>query len=186
MANSDIKTVKPTADAVRRDVEDAAESVGDYARNKADELKSEGSRLLQEGKEKATRLASDAYESAKSEADSRVHEARGSAADEVDDFASGLRKAASTTRDGSIQAQAFGQLADIVADFSDNIRDKDLSQIASDVAGYARQRPLLFLGAAALAGFAITRFAKASAGPAHRSDGSHADHSGATMSRGHV
>ncbi|WP_028749096.1 hypothetical protein [Rhizobium mesoamericanum] len=47
---------------------------------------------------------------------------------------------------------------------SEQIKDQDLGQVARTAENYGRQQPLAFLGMAALAGFAASRFLMASAG----------------------
>ena len=50
---------------------------------------------------------------------------------------------------------------------SDQIRDKDLGQIVQMVSKVARENPMMFLGGAALLGFAASRYAKASGNGGH-------------------
>ncbi|CCM78135.1 hypothetical protein [Rhizobium mesoamericanum] len=47
---------------------------------------------------------------------------------------------------------------------SEQIKDQDVGQVARTAENYGRQQPLAFLGMAALAGFAASRFLMASAG----------------------
>ncbi len=96
---------------------------------------------------------------------SQAEAAKSAAADEVSGVASALRKAAEDMRKGSPQERTFGQIAEGIADVSDAMREKDLSTMVQDVSAFARKNPMVFLGGAALIGFAATRFAKAS-GPA--------------------
>ena len=121
----------------------------------------------------AKRTASDLANHAKSAAGSAVQEAaqtaktqanvaKSSVADEMSCVASALRTAANEMRNGSPQELTFGQIAEGLADASDAVRDKDLSTMVQDVTVFARKNPLVFLGGAALIGFAATRFAKAS------------------------
>tara|TARA_R110002110_G_scaffold13092_2_gene62735 strand:+ start:1968 stop:2420 length:453 start_codon:yes stop_codon:yes gene_type:complete len=89
-------------------------------------------------------------------------DAKGAAADEVKGVASALRTAADELRSGSPQERTFSQLADGLADASDSMRDKDLGEMVGAVTDFAKRNPFVFLGGAALVGFAATRFAKAS------------------------
>ena len=73
-----------------------------------------------------------------------------------------LRRAADELRGGSPQERTFGQMADALADVSDNVRGKDFGEMAGDMSDFARRNPLAFLGGAALLGFAGTRLARAS------------------------
>jgi len=50
-----------------------------------------------------------------------------------------------------------------VRGFSDDIKDRDLSQVARIAEDFGRKQPLAFLGLAAMAGLAASRFLKASA-----------------------
>ncbi len=106
--------------------------------------------------------ARDVADTVASEAASYADRARTGAAEEVKGVASALRTAADELRSGSPQERTFSQIADGLADASDAMRDKDLGEIVSSLNGFARRNPLIFLGGAALVGFAATRFAKAS------------------------
>ena len=126
-------------------------------------LKDEARAATADLKESARETASDAAGAVRSEATRRVEGAKSGVADEVSDVASALRKAADDMRGGSPQERTFGQIAGGLADLSDEIRGKDLGEMANQVGSFAKRNPLLFLGGAALAGFAATRFASASA-----------------------
>ena len=106
--------------------------------------------------------ARDAADTIASEAESYADQAKGAAADEVGGVASALRTAADDLRSGSPQERTFGQIADTLADASDAIRDKDLGEIMGSLNGFARKNPVIFMGTAALVGFAATRFVEAS------------------------
>lgn len=124
-------------------------------------------------KEKAKAAASTASEDVKSraqgvadtattEAAKYADQAKGAAADELKGVASALRTAADEMRSGSPQERTFSQIADSLADASDSMRDKDLGEMVGAVTDFAKRNPAIFLGSAALIGFAATRFAKAS------------------------
>ena len=104
------------------------------------------------------------------EAADYADQAKGAAADEVKGVASALRTAAEEMRSGSPQERTFSQIADGLADASDAVRDKDLGEMVGAVTDFARRNPMVFLGSAALIGFAATRFAKASGDGANRSN----------------
>lgn len=114
--------------------------------------------LAGQAKTAGENLAQDAASTAASRADA----AKSSVADEVSSVASALRTAAEEMRSGSPQERTMGQIAEGLADASDAMREKDLSTMVQDVSAFARKNPLVFLGGAALIGFAATRFAKAS------------------------
>ncbi len=144
-------SAKDTAKETKTEVKDAARDVAGSARD----------------------VAQDAANAVRDEAQTHAETAKGNVAAEVSNMAEALRTAASEMRDGSPQERTFAQIADGLADASDSIKDKDLGEIASDVSRFAKRNPLVFLGGAALVGFAATRFATASA----RNE---ADYSGST------
>ncbi len=122
-----------------------------------------------DAKQAGERLAEDARSTveelsgrARDEAWSQAERARSGVAGEVSGIADALRRAAEEMRYGSLQERTFGQIAEGIADMSETIRDRDVGQLAGDVSDFARRNPVAFLGGAALAGFAATRFAKAS------------------------
>ncbi|MCX7567714.1 hypothetical protein OS189_15310 [Sulfitobacter sp. F26169L] len=122
------------------------------------QVEESASNLAEQGKAAAGKLAQDATSAAAQQADA----AKSSVADEVSGVASALRTAAEEMRSGSPQERTFGQIAEGLADASDAMREKDLSTMVQDVSAFARKNPMVFLGGAALIGFAATRFAKAS------------------------
>ncbi len=126
-------------------------------------LKHEARETSENLTEAARQTATDASRAIREEAATRADSAKAGVAGEVSDVASALRKAAEDMRDGSAQERTFGQIASTLADVSDTIRDKDLGQVANEVSDFAKRNPLLFIGGVALAGFAATRFAMASA-----------------------
>lgn len=129
------------------------------ASSAATEVKKTASDLAEHARD----AAGEAVDSASSAAKSQAREAKSSVADEMSGVASALRTAAEEMRKGSPQERTFGQIAEGLADASDAVRDKDLGTMVDDVTRFARNNPLVFLGGAALVGFAATRFAKASA-----------------------
>lgn len=98
------------------------------------------------------------------EAGNYAGQAKNAAAEEVKGVASALRTAADEMRSGSPQERTFSQIAEGLADASDAMRDKDLGEMVGAVTDFAKRNPMVFLGSAALIGFAATRFAKASSG----------------------
>ncbi len=142
------------------------------------ELKDDARRAAQDAAETAKSTARDMADTVTSEATNYAKQAQHTAADEVKDVASALRTAADEMRDGSPQERTLSQIAQGLADASEAVRGKDLSEIVSDLNGFARRNPIAFLGGAALVGFAATRFAKASTSP--RDTGSAYGGTGAT------
>lgn len=106
--------------------------------------------------------ATEKYDETVKEVRARADGAKSDAADEVTNVATALRHAAEEMRGGSAQERTLSQIASSLADASDAIRDKDLGEITQSVSRIARDNPVLFLGGAALLGFAASRYAKAS------------------------
>lgn len=119
-------------------------------------------RAAEELRTEAGSAATDAANAARDYAARKGGQARDAAAGEVSNISSALRKAAEEAREGSAQERTFGQMAEALADISDNVRDRDMAETIDDVTHFARRNPLAFLGGAALLGFAATRFARAS------------------------
>ncbi|MEH6390174.1 MAG: hypothetical protein V7763_00825 [Sulfitobacter sp.] len=114
--------------------------------------------------------AKDVADTVATEAGNYAGQAKDAAADEVKNVSSALRTAADEMRRGSPQERTFSQIADGLADASDSLRDKDLGEMVTAVSDFAKRNPLVFLGSAALIGFAATRFAKASRTGSSRAD----------------
>ncbi|MFX0544444.1 hypothetical protein ACEWPL_002735 [Roseovarius sp. S1116L3] len=131
--------------------------------NKSEDLKQQAKAASADLGASARDATQDAAGAVREEATRRAESAKSGVADEVSDVATALRKAADDMRNGSPQERTIGQIAGGLADVSDTIRDKDLGQMAEELSGFAKRNPLLFLGGVALAGFAATRFATASA-----------------------
>lgn len=110
----------------------------------------------------AKATAQDVADTVATEAGNYAGQAKDAAADEVKGVASALRTAAEEMRSGSPQERTFSQIAEGLADASDAMRDKDLGEMLGAVTDFAKRNPMVFLGSAALIGFAATRFAKAS------------------------
>jgi hypothetical protein len=99
--------------------------------------------------------------------------AKANVAGEVKNVAMSLRRASEEMRGGSPQERTIGQIATSLADASDALRNKDMGEILQAASKIARDNPALFLGGAALLGFAASRYAKASASHATKSASQH-------------
>ena len=67
-------------------------------------------------------------------------------------------------------ASAIGRGADELNTFANSMRDKDLGELAGQVASFAKRQPALFVGASLAAGFAVARIGKVVAGDLSRRD----------------
>lgn len=110
--------------------------------------------------------AAQKFDQATAEVRSRADAMKSDVADEVKDVALVLRRASEELRGGSAQERTLGTIASSLADASDALRNKDLGEIVQMVSKVARENPVIFLGGAALLGFAASRYAKASGGAA--------------------
>ncbi len=137
-------------------------SARDDARNFADDAREKAGKFADDVRS----TARDAADNVRSEAEARAHDAKDSAADEVSGISSALNSAASEMRDGSLQQRSMSHIADRVAYASETLRDRDFGEMTQDLGTFARRNPALFLGGAALLGFAVARFAKSSEQPA--------------------
>jgi hypothetical protein len=112
--------------------------------------------------EQAKSKAADAKDYARDVAEDRFRQGKDYASSEVEAQAARIRAAGSEWGDDSYPAQAAGYLADGLSQAAEAIRDQDLNGLMDDVTQFARRNPGVFLGGAALLGFAIARVMKAS------------------------
>jgi len=124
---------------------------------------------LETAKERAGEMAADARDTATASAKEEAEKARAQAVDEADDAASAAHAAEREFDDDSLQAAALRQIGAQISGIADQLRDKPVDAMVDDVALFARRNPLLFLGGAAIAGFAAARFLKSGNGSSGRS-----------------
>lgn len=117
--------------------------------------------LTDDMKTTAQELGQDAKNAIRSEAEKATETVRDRAVDEATRAANAADAAASEFGADSIQARAAQQVADQVEGLANQLRHKDLNTLTRDVSNFARNNPALFIGGAALLGFAATRFLKA-------------------------
>jgi ElaB/YqjD/DUF883 family membrane-anchored ribosome-binding protein len=116
--------------------------------------------------ETASELRSDAQQignKAKDRIHSEVDARKGTAVEQAKSVSNAIQSAAGQLDEGAPQwlRSAFEQGAQQIQRFADSIEQKDSRQLVSDVQSFARERPALFLGAAAAVGFAAARIFKA-------------------------
>ncbi len=146
MANANVKntgTAKGAdalADGVKKDAKDSVSA----AQEKASEIAQD-----------AVRFASDAYEAARDEAEARLAEAHRIAGSAAEDVSDRVRHAAEATRETS--REAVDRIAHRASEVTETLRNSEAGRIVGDVGDYARERPFVTMGLAALAGFTIAR-----------------------------
>lgn len=117
--------------------------------------------LTQDVTSKAQELGNDVKQAVRSEAERTATDLRNQAADKVTNAANAADAAAAEFGTDSLQARAAHQVADQVEGLAERLRTADLNTVTRDVSNFARENPMLFIGGAALLGFAATRFLKA-------------------------
>jgi len=85
------------------------------------------------------------------------------AAGEIARTAKGLEAAAAELEGSPLQQDLLHEAAEGLKQISQSIQGKSIGTIVEDLSDFGRRNPLAYLGGAALAGFALARFARASA-----------------------
>lgn len=140
---------------------DTANTPQSTASSMTDTLKESGMHALAGVRDRASDAAARATEAARTEAMGRAETAKSSLAQEGERLAQTLRRAVDSG-DDSPQARVLSVVADSVDDLTASLRNRSLNDLLSDAETFARRNPGLFVAVAALAGFAVARFARAS------------------------
>ena len=110
------------------------------------------------------RHADDIKGQAKAKAHQAARSGQTAAADELHHLAEGMRRSVESwdeSQDAWIR-QGLSTAADSLERFSSNLRDRDVADLAGDMEMAVRRHPVIFVGACAMAGFALVRFLKSS------------------------
>lgn len=145
--------LRHAAREVRQAGSEAASTVAAEASAAAETVKREGAALLETAKDRAAQLADEGKDAGAAQARGlarAVHRAAEDLEQESPELARTIHEAASTL-DGMARA----------------LRERSPAEMLRGAEDFARSQPLFFFGAAALAGFALTRFARASATHRH-------------------
>ena len=125
--------------------------------------------------------AQSTLEEARSTASEKAEETEDLAAGELARTAQGLHAAADNMEGSPFQQDLLREAADGLKQIARAVEGKNIGTLAGDLADFGRRNPVAYLGGAALVGFALARFARAStpagstaasrfgAGPADRS-----------------
>lgn len=124
-------------------------------------------------------VSATAKEAARS-ASAKLDEKKDSAASGIEGFAQALRKAGS---EGDGAGRFADMAADCLQDVSQSLRNKNLNTLVADAESLARRQPVVFFGAAMVAGFVALRFLKSSRRPAEGESASASDTQPVTDSR---
>ena len=124
------------------------------------------------------------FDEAKSAAAEKVEATKEQAADEIARTAQGL-EAAAKEMEGSLQQDLLREAAAGLKQIAHAVEGKSIGAMAGELSEFGRQNPVAYLGGAALVGFALARFARAStpagttaSAPSSRLDAGPADRSG--------
>ena len=125
-----------------------------------EQAKQQGQQLAQQARQQAGELANRGGEQIKSQLETQKHQA----AQRMTPMQMALRETAQQLRKQGQEpiAQYADKASDQVERFSGYLRETEVDEITDEVRGFARSRPALFLGGAALVGFLGTRFLKSS------------------------
>lgn len=144
------EAVKQDLDAVKAEAQRDLEAIRDKAAEDVRHLRHEAGAQVEKATEKAKSFAGDQKDLA---------------AGQLEGVASALDKVASELQGG--EQAAIGRYAQDLArgaqNLSQQIRDNDVDDLMGMAQDFGRKQPVAFLGAAALLGFAASRFALASA-----------------------
>ncbi|TPE51671.1 hypothetical protein [Amaricoccus solimangrovi] len=134
-------------------------TAGEELGQKVREAKSVAGESLAEARD----AARSGLEDAKAAVEDQARQASSSVADEIARTAEGLDAAAEKLGDSPLQRDFMRSAAGGLRNVSESLRDKSLGSMVGDLSEFGRRNPTAFLGVAALAGFAMARFARASA-----------------------
>ena len=144
---------RATASEARAQAGEAASRVRDEAAGAYADVKAEAAGVVDAARERAEGFA---------------EQQKHAGADRAEGLARAVHRAAEELQGTSPQlAQYVRQAAASVHHLSRDMRGRSVGDLLGDVEGMARRQPLAFFGAAALAGFALSRFLKSSAPGAH-------------------
>jgi hypothetical protein len=145
---TDVRAPTPPGRAPQTDLKERAREVGSEAQRRAGELREAARSTLHD---------------AKAAAEERTEAAKGQAADEIARTARGLEAAADELAEAPLQQELLREAAGGLQQIAQAIQGKSLGALVEDLADFGRRNPVAYLGGAALAGFALARFARASA-----------------------
>jgi len=106
--------------------------------------------------------AQSSLEDVKSAAADKTEAVKGQTADEIARTARGLEAAADEMDGSPLQQDLLREAADGLKHIAQAVQGKSIGAMVGDLSAFGRQNPLAYLGGAALAGFALARFARAS------------------------
>ncbi|WP_448205490.1 hypothetical protein [Azospirillum sp. sgz302134] len=152
--------------------------------NSTDRMSSDISRMTDE----ATEAGRDTISSAQGRIRSLLEQQSHRAADQLGSVANALHKAAEqlSEENNGTAAHYAGQAADRVEQVADMLRNSTVDDMVSQVEGFARRQPEVFVGAAFAVGFLFARFIKSSGERRFQGQGTSRLSSSGTMGSGNM
>ena len=133
-------------------------SAKEMATETAEAAKARAAEVADRAKAEAAQMG----ERAKSMAYDKADAYKSQGASEIDRTAARVRAAGEEFGEGSYPAQAADYVASSLSQAADALRNQDIDGMVGEVSRFARRNPAVFLGGAALLGFAAARMMKAS------------------------
>jgi ElaB/YqjD/DUF883 family membrane-anchored ribosome-binding protein len=120
-------------------------------------------------KARESTIAGDVTQHAESLADS----GKDQAAQYIRTFGQAIRQSADTMRGNGLgqAGELIQRVGDQVESFAENLSSRGTRDLLRDAEQFARNNPVVFIGAALVTGFAVARFLKSAAEPAQQSYG---------------
>ena len=151
---------------------DQAEDAGAEIKQRAGDALRASTEVARDTFKEAADAAKDAASGAADHLQDRAREQQRSGADFVARFAGNIREAARAfDSDAPFASRGINSAADYVEDAAQKIRDGSFRDLIDGATDFAKRQPAAFLGLSVLAGFAVVRFLKASAGQSSGSQG---------------
>lgn len=152
-------TGQSSTSAVTSSASDAAHSAAAAASQTGSDLKGK----INEDWQSAKSAAQTEIGQAKQRATDAVDEQKNFASERVSGFASAIERVGEELEQGDQRDQReigryAKQIGSSIHRFADDMKDKDMAEIAGMAEDFGRRQPAAFIGIAALAGFAASRF----------------------------
>lgn len=122
---------------------------------------------VDKAKEKIGEVAKDAKAAATEQVETQTEHLRDQAVAEADRVSDAAGAASREFEPDSLVGQALRDVRSHIDGLTSEFQQKPAGEMLDDVAVFARRNPLLFLGGAAVLGFAAARFLKSSAPERH-------------------
>ncbi|MBL8561733.1 MAG: hypothetical protein JNN06_05580 [Gemmobacter sp.] len=153
------RAAEDLADGARDAAEDGQSRMGDMLRKVTD--------TAQDSKDAILAGASSTLSAVRDVAVEKADSARESLSDVGDRLAATLNRASAEGQDDALKSRVLGSVAQGLSSASDALRQRSVADLTSDVKVLAKRHPGAFMAAAAVAGFALARFVRASAQRRH-------------------